>query len=119
MTLKCELVRRLAPTRPVQARRELTEVLGIVHEALADVRTVAGGSRRMCLSAEARQPVRAQGRGRIPRRLRPGAAGTFRPGLMRQLRPGAQTECSQPASRAIRMASTRLRALSLLTAEVR
>ncbi|WP_053726110.1 sensor histidine kinase [Streptomyces sp. WM6378] len=53
ITLKCELVRRLAPTRPVQARRELTEVLGIVHEALADVRTVAGGSRRMCLSAEA------------------------------------------------------------------
>uniref|UniRef100_A0AAU2V9E2 Histidine kinase n=1 Tax=Streptomyces sp. NBC_00003 TaxID=2903608 RepID=A0AAU2V9E2_9ACTN len=53
ITLKCELVRRLAPTRPVQARRELTEVLGIVREALADVRTVAGGSRAMCLTAEA------------------------------------------------------------------
>ncbi|MGW2812410.1 sensor histidine kinase [Streptomyces sp. NPDC001415] len=53
ITLKCELVRRLAPTRPMQARRELTEVLGIVREALADVRTVAGGSRPMCLTAEA------------------------------------------------------------------
>ncbi|MFF4185585.1 sensor histidine kinase [Streptomyces sp. NPDC001691] len=53
ITLKCELVRRLAPDRPEQARLELTEVLGIVRDALADVRTVAGGSRRMCLSAEA------------------------------------------------------------------
>ncbi|MEU2955867.1 sensor histidine kinase [Streptomyces xanthochromogenes] len=53
ITLKCELVRRLAPTRPVQARHELTEVLGIVRDALADVRAVAGGSRPMCLTAEA------------------------------------------------------------------
>ncbi|GAA2451664.1 sensor histidine kinase [Streptomyces mauvecolor] len=53
ITLKCELVRRLAQAEPVQARHELTEVLGIVREALADVRTMAGGSRRMCLSTEA------------------------------------------------------------------
>ncbi|MFG3286670.1 sensor histidine kinase [Streptomyces sp. NPDC048111] len=57
ITLKCELVRRLAPTRPVQARHELTEVLGIVREALADVRTVAGGSTRMCLTAEAEHAI--------------------------------------------------------------
>ncbi|MEU9100243.1 histidine kinase, partial [Streptomyces sp. NPDC048361] len=53
ITLKCELVRRLAPTRPVQARTELTEVLGIARQALADVRTVADGRQRMSLSAEA------------------------------------------------------------------
>ncbi|MFE0684818.1 sensor histidine kinase [Streptomyces sp. NPDC058961] len=57
ITLKCELVRRLASARPVQARGELTEVLGIVREALADVRAVAGGSRRMSLTAEAEHAV--------------------------------------------------------------
>ncbi|WP_189765724.1 sensor histidine kinase [Streptomyces xanthochromogenes] len=53
ITLKCELVRRLAPTRPVQAQAELTEVLGIARQALADVRTVAEGRQRMSLTAEA------------------------------------------------------------------
>ncbi|WP_162952618.1 sensor histidine kinase [Streptomyces hundungensis] len=57
ITLKCELVRRLAPTRPLQARHELTEVLGIVREALADVRTVAGGSLRMCLTDETEHAI--------------------------------------------------------------
>ncbi|WP_328312914.1 histidine kinase [Streptomyces sp. NBC_00442] len=53
ITLKCELVRRLAQTRPVQAQAELTEVLQIARQALADVRTVADGRQRMSLSAEA------------------------------------------------------------------
>ncbi|MFG3286669.1 sensor histidine kinase [Streptomyces sp. NPDC048111] len=53
ITLKCELVRRLAPTSPVQAQAELTEVLGIARQALADVRTVAEGRQRMSLTAEA------------------------------------------------------------------
>ncbi|MER5563500.1 histidine kinase [Streptomyces sp. NPDC002506] len=53
ITLKCELVRRLASVRPVVARAELTEVLGIVRQALADVRTVAEGRQRMSLTEEA------------------------------------------------------------------
>ncbi|MGW8731174.1 sensor histidine kinase [Streptomyces sp. NPDC055808] len=53
ITLKCELVRRLAPSRPVQARAELTEVLGIARQALADVRAVADGRQRMSLTVEA------------------------------------------------------------------
>ncbi|GGY23496.1 histidine kinase [Streptomyces xanthochromogenes] len=53
ITLKCELVRRLAPTRPVQAQAELTEVLQIARQALADVRTVADGRQRMSLTEEA------------------------------------------------------------------
>ncbi|MFI6050535.1 sensor histidine kinase [Streptomyces violascens] len=53
ITLKCELVRRLAQSRPVQAQEELTEVLQIARQALADVRTVAEGRQRMSLTAEA------------------------------------------------------------------
>ena len=53
ITLKCELVRRLAQSRPVQAQAELTEVLQIARQALADVRTVAEGRQRMSLTAEA------------------------------------------------------------------
>ncbi|MFH8409730.1 sensor histidine kinase [Streptomyces sp. NPDC018019] len=53
ITLKCELIRRLARDRPERAQAELTEVLRIARQALADVRTVAGGLRRMSLSAEA------------------------------------------------------------------
>ncbi|MFC8216625.1 sensor histidine kinase [Streptomyces sp. NPDC057362] len=53
ITLKCELVRRLAQHRPVQAQAELTEVLQIARQALADVRTVADGRQRMSLAAEA------------------------------------------------------------------
>ncbi|MGW2864845.1 sensor histidine kinase [Streptomyces sp. NPDC001205] len=53
ITLKCELVRRLAQGRPVQAQEELTEVLQIARQALADVRTVAEGRQRMSLTAEA------------------------------------------------------------------
>ncbi|AYG82988.1 Sensor histidine kinase DesK [Streptomyces hundungensis] len=53
ITLKCELVRRLTHSRTVQAQEELTEVLGIARQALADVRTVADGRQRMSLTAEA------------------------------------------------------------------
>ncbi|MFJ8308115.1 MULTISPECIES: sensor histidine kinase [unclassified Streptomyces] len=53
ITLKCELVRRLGRTRPMQAQEELTEVLQIARQALADVRTVADGRQRMSLAAEA------------------------------------------------------------------
>ncbi|MEU2793358.1 histidine kinase [Streptomyces sp. NPDC007100] len=53
ITLKCELVRRLARQKPERARTELSEVLQVARQALADVRTVAGGLRRMSLTAEA------------------------------------------------------------------
>ncbi|MER0445545.1 histidine kinase [Streptomyces sp. Edi4] len=52
VTLKCELVRRLAVSRPEVARGELVEVLGIVRGALGDVRSVAEGRQRLSLRAE-------------------------------------------------------------------
>ncbi|MER0445546.1 histidine kinase [Streptomyces sp. Edi4] len=57
ITLKCELVRRLAVSRPDMAREELREVLSIARGALADVRTVAEGRQRLSLRAEVESAV--------------------------------------------------------------
>ncbi|MFC0598871.1 histidine kinase [Streptomyces palmae] len=54
ITLKCELVHRLVPDEESRAQRELTEILETSRQALADVRSVARGYRRMSLSAEVR-----------------------------------------------------------------
>ncbi|WP_431044310.1 sensor histidine kinase [Streptomyces sp. P1-3] len=53
ITLKCELVHRLVPEENSRARQELREILETSRQALADVRTVARGYRRMSLTAEA------------------------------------------------------------------
>ncbi|MEU3371541.1 histidine kinase [Streptomyces sp. NPDC006660] len=57
ITLKCELVRRLAGSRPDVAREELREVLSIARGALADVRTVAEGRQRLSLVGEVESAV--------------------------------------------------------------
>ncbi|MFD7013101.1 sensor histidine kinase [Streptomyces sp. NPDC059928] len=111
ITLKCELVRRLATSRPAQARQELTEVLGIAREALADVRTVASGSLRMCLTAEAEHAtamlagvgIRATVRmdcGELPGEVETVLATTLREGLTNMLRHSRAEHCEITAERA-------------------
>ncbi len=53
ITLKAELTRRLVSSHPARARDELTELLDVARQALADVRLVASGYRNMSLSKEA------------------------------------------------------------------
>ncbi|KAK1179472.1 histidine kinase [Streptomyces sp. NBS 14/10] len=53
ITLKCELVHRLVPPQNSRAQQELAEILQTSRQALADVRAVASGYRKMSLSAEA------------------------------------------------------------------
>ena len=53
ITLKAELIRRLVASNPGRARDELTEVLDISRQALADVRSVATGYRNISLTKEA------------------------------------------------------------------
>lgn len=53
ITLKAELAYRLVQCQPIRAKEELTEILGISRQALADVREVASSYRDMCLRAEA------------------------------------------------------------------
>ncbi|MBI0382484.1 histidine kinase, partial [Streptomyces albiflaviniger] len=53
ITLKCELVHRLVPRQNSRAQQELSEILQTSRQALADVRAVASGYRKMSLSAEA------------------------------------------------------------------
>ncbi|HEY7483583.1 MAG TPA: histidine kinase [Streptosporangiaceae bacterium] len=53
ITLKSELAYRLLPTQPGRALEEMSAILGIARQALADVRLVAQGYRDMSLAAEA------------------------------------------------------------------
>lgn len=111
ITLKCELVRRLAPVKPVQAQAELTEVLQIARQALADVRAVAGGSQRMSLSAEAENAttmlagvgicasVRLEC-GELPGDVESVLATTLREGLTNMLRHSSAAHCRIVAERA-------------------
>jgi two-component system sensor histidine kinase DesK len=52
ITLKIELARRLVDTEPDRAKTELAELVTISRKALADVRSVAAGSRRFSLTEE-------------------------------------------------------------------
>jgi signal transduction histidine kinase len=54
ITLKSELVHRLIPLVPDRARTELTMVLEISRQALAEVRSMAGGHHEMSLEEECR-----------------------------------------------------------------
>ncbi|MFD0023814.1 histidine kinase [Streptomyces sp. NPDC058382] len=109
--LKCELVRRLAHSGPGRAQRELTEVLGIARRALADFRTVSGGSRRMCLAAEVEHAmamlagvgIHATVRldcGELPREVETVLATTLREGLTNMLRHSSAARCRITAERA-------------------
>ncbi|MFJ5971358.1 sensor histidine kinase [Streptomyces sp. NPDC093060] len=53
ITLKSELAHRLVAAQPERARAEITEILDISRQALADVRGVAHGYRRLSLATEA------------------------------------------------------------------
>ncbi|MFH8349837.1 sensor histidine kinase [Streptomyces sp. NPDC018045] len=53
ITLKCELIHRLVVTNPARAQEEVTAVLGVSRQALADARLVARSYREMSLSEEA------------------------------------------------------------------
>lgn len=53
ITLKSELIHRLALSHPERARDEIETVLTISRQSLADVRMVASGYRKMSLSQEA------------------------------------------------------------------
>ncbi|WP_066947974.1 sensor histidine kinase [Streptomyces lushanensis] len=52
IALKSELIYRLVPSRPDQARKEIDEILDISRQALSDVRLVARGYRGMSLESE-------------------------------------------------------------------
>ncbi|MCQ1582085.1 sensor histidine kinase [Streptomyces parvus] len=52
ITLKSELIHRLIPTHPERAMDEVSEVLVISRQSLADVRSVSSGLRRMSLEQE-------------------------------------------------------------------
>ncbi|MEU5314909.1 histidine kinase [Streptomyces sp. NPDC021562] len=55
ITLKAELANRMVGTQPDEAHVELTEMLDICRQTLADVRGMAHGYRQLSLAAEARQ----------------------------------------------------------------
>ncbi len=110
ITLKCELVRRLAPVKPVRAQAELTEVLQIARQALADVRVVAGGTHRMSLTTEAENAtamlagvgIRAQVRldcGELPGDVDTVLATLLREGLTNVLRHSQASQCRITAER--------------------
>ncbi|WP_328538841.1 sensor histidine kinase [Streptomyces sp. NBC_00344] len=111
ITLKCELVRRLAPVKPVQAQTELTEVLQIARQTLADVRAVADGRQHMSLSAEAENAtamlagvgIRASVSlecGELPGEVETVLATTLREGLTNMLRHSKAASCRITAERA-------------------
>ncbi|MFF4016242.1 sensor histidine kinase [Streptomyces sp. NPDC001843] len=52
ITLKTELIHRLIPTHPRRAMDEVSDVLTISRQSLADVRAVSSGLRRMSLKQE-------------------------------------------------------------------
>jgi two-component system sensor histidine kinase DesK len=90
ITLKGELTARLVERDPARARAELDEILEISRQALADVRTVAGGYRDMALAdevASARSVLSAAG---IEARIRadaqpaPGLADTVMATVLRE-----------------------------------
>ena len=54
ITLKCELIHRLIPTHPARALDEVTSVLSVSRQALADARLVARSYREMSLADEAK-----------------------------------------------------------------
>lgn len=55
ITLKAELANRLVGTQPDEAHAELTEILDICRQTLADVRGMAHGYRQLSLATEAQQ----------------------------------------------------------------
>ncbi|MEU3375441.1 histidine kinase [Streptomyces sp. NPDC006660] len=110
ITLKCELVRRIARDRPARAREELTEVLAIARAALSDVPALADGGGRMSLAAEAEHAtallsgvgIRATVRlecGELPDDVESVLATLVREGLTNMLRHSTAASCEITAGR--------------------
>jgi len=104
ITLKAELALRLIGGNTGQAHRELTEILGIARQALADVRAVASSYRRLSLdneiatarsvlaAADVEVRLRAEP-GELSPRVRTVLATVLREGVTNLLRHGDATWC--------------------------
>jgi signal transduction histidine kinase len=104
ITLKTELAHRLVPRLPDRARRELTEILDISRQALADVRAVASSYRELSLddemassrsvltAADVVVTVKCDG-GDLPRRTRTVLATVLREGVTNLLRHSKAERC--------------------------
>ncbi|WJD99355.1 MULTISPECIES: sensor histidine kinase [Streptomyces] len=110
ITLKCELVHRLVPRQNSRAQQELSEILQTSRQALADVRAVASGYRKMSLSAEsatARSMLAAAGIsatseidcGPLPEVVDTVLASVLREGLTNVLRHSKADHCAIEARR--------------------
>jgi two-component system sensor histidine kinase DesK len=77
ITLKVELVRRLVDARPAQAHQELAELVAMSREALADVRSVAAGSRELSLAEECRSAAAVLGTAGVTVHYDPKQPGTL------------------------------------------
>jgi signal transduction histidine kinase len=110
ITLKTELAHRLVPRLPDRARRELTEILGISRQALADVRAVASSYRELSLDdemASSRSVLTAADvvvtmkcdRGELPTRTRTVLATVLREGVTNLLRHSKAEQCEITVTR--------------------
>jgi two-component system sensor histidine kinase DesK len=89
ITLKSELTHRLVTKDPERARDELSEVLAISRQALADVRSVASGYRELSLEEEsrsARSVLAAADVAVLPARITTVLATVLREGVTNVLR---------------------------------
>ncbi|HEX6340532.1 sensor histidine kinase [Umezawaea sp.] len=104
ITLKTELAHRLVPRLPDRARRELSEVLDVSRQALADVRAVASSYRELSLDdelASSRSVLTAAevvvtvtcDRGDLPTRTRTVLATVLREGVTNLLRHSKAERC--------------------------
>lgn len=109
IALKGELVRRLIPADPGQARDETVSLLEVARQALADVRLVASGYRDMSLRDEAESAaavlatagIRAEmdvGCGRLNPVVDTVLATTLREGVTNVLRHSAVRSCTITAA---------------------
>jgi signal transduction histidine kinase len=110
ITLKTELAHRLVPRTPDRARRELTEILGVSRQALADVRAVASSYRELSLDdemASSRSVLTAADvvvtmkcdRGDLPTRTRTVLATVLREGVTNLLRHSKAEQCEITVTR--------------------
>ena len=110
ITLKTELTHRLVPRLPDRARRELTEILDISRQALADVRAVASSYRELSLDdemASSRSVLTAADvvvtmkcdRGDLPTRTRTVLATVLREGVTNLLRHSKAEQCEITVTR--------------------
>ncbi len=104
ITLKTELADRLLAVDDTRAAAELTEILDLTRQALADVRSVASGNRELSLDAELRMAqsvltaadvqVRvAPGFGHVPVHARTVLAVVLREGVTNMLRHSKVERC--------------------------